>query len=145
MKAPPAGSGHRPPTNSDVVPRGLQIILVALTLILLIFGGWRFLNPIGFYTFNDLMLPAEPGLLSEVRAAGAIMVAFGVLVGWGAFRRSRSRRSIVIAAVLFSALAIGRLMGFALDGTPGSGVLTGSVIEAVCAAAALFALIRFRA
>lgn len=47
--------------------RGLKVILMVLALILVIFGGWRLLDPIGFYAFNGLKLPDDAGLLSGVR------------------------------------------------------------------------------
>jgi hypothetical protein len=124
--------------------RGLNISLIVLGLTLVIFGGWRLLNPIGFYTFSGLMLPDVAGLLSEVRGAGGIIMVSGVVVGLGAFRHAWSHTSVVLAAVVFLSLGLARLLGFALDGSPGADVIKGMAIELFFGGLALFAFFKYR-
>lgn len=121
-----------------------MVILVVLALTLVIFGGWRLVDPLGFYTFSGLDLPGEPGLLSEVRAAGAVIMISGLVVGLGALRPRWSRTAVVLAAVVFLALGLGRLLGIALDGSPGAEVLQGMVIELVFGVLALVAFFKYR-
>jgi len=42
--------------------------------------------PHAFHAMNDITLPADPSLLSEVRAPGGALIAIGALVLLGAFR-----------------------------------------------------------
>lgn len=123
--------------------RGLKIILIVLGLTLVSFGGWRLLDPIDFYTFSGLELAAEPGLLSEVRGAGAIIMVSGLLVGLGALRHAWSRTSVVLAAVVFFSLGLARLLGIALDGYPGAEVISGMAIELLFGGLALFAFFKY--
>lgn len=121
--------------------RRFKAILIVLALTLVIFGGWRLVDPIGFYAFNGLELPDEPGLLSEVRGAGGIITISGLIVALGALRHAWSRTSIVFAAVVFLSLGLARLLGMALDGSPGTDVIQGTAIELVLGGLALFAFL----
>lgn len=123
--------------------RAFKAILIVLTLTLVLFGGWRLVDPIGFYTFSGLELPDDAGLLSEVRAAGGIIMASGLVVGLGASRHAWSRISVVLAAMAFLSLGLARLLGIALDGSPGPEVIQGMAIELVLGGLALFAFVRY--
>jgi hypothetical protein len=124
--------------------RGFKVILIVLALTLVIFGGWRLVDPIGFYAFSGLELSDDAGLLSEVRAAGGIIMVSGLVVGLGAFRHAWSRASVVLAAVVFSSAGLARLLGIALDGSPGAEVIQGMAIELVLGVLALFAFFKYR-
>lgn len=119
-------------------------ILIVLALTLVVFGGWRLLNPAGFYRFSGLELPGQAGLLSEVRAAGGIIFVSGLVVGLGALRQEWSRASVLLAALVFLSLGMGRLLGIALDGAPGAEVLQGMTVELVLGGLAVFAYFRYR-
>ena len=118
--------------------RGLKVVLVVLGLILVIFGGWRLLDPIGFYTFSGLVLPDDAGQLSEVRGTGGIMMAAGIIVALAAYFHAWAHTAVVLAAVVFLSLGLARLLGIALDGSPGAGVVMGMVIELASGGLALF-------
>lgn len=124
-------------------PTPFRVILIILALTLVAFGGWRLVDPRGFYTFSGLALPDAPGLSSEVRAAGGVIMASGLIVGLGALRPTWSRAAVVLAAVVFLALGLGRLLGVALDGSPGAGVVQGMVIELALGALALTAFFKY--
>ena len=123
--------------------RWLNVILLVLALTLVVFGGWRLVDPIGFYTFSGLELSDDAGLLSEVRGAGGIIMVSGLVVGLGAFRHAWSRTSVVLAAMIFLSLGLARLLGIALDGSPGDGVIPGMVVELVFGGLALFAFLKY--
>lgn len=124
--------------------RGFRVILLVLALILIVFGGWRLIDPIGFYAFSGLELADEAGLLSEVRGVGGIITVSGLIVALGAFRPDWSRTSVILAAVVFLSLGLGRLLGVALDGSPGTEILQGMAIELFFGALALVAFYRYR-
>lgn len=123
--------------------KGFKVILIVLALTLVIFGGWRLVDPIGFYAFSGLDLPDDAGLLSEVRGAGGIIMVSGLVVGLGAFLHAWSRTSVVLAAVVFLSLGLARLLGIAVDGSPGADVIQGMVIELVFGGLALFAFFKY--
>lgn len=123
--------------------RAFKLILIVLAVTLVAFGGWRLVDPIGFYSFSGLELPDDAGLLSEVRAAGGLITAAGLVVGLGAFRHAWSRTAVVLAAVVFLSLGLARLSGIALDGSPGPEVLPGMGIELVLGSLALVAFFKY--
>lgn len=124
--------------------RGLKVILIVLALTLVIFGGWRLVDPIGFYNFSGLELSDDAGLLSEVRGAGGIIMVSGLVAALGAFRHSWSRTSVMLAALVFLSLGLARLLGIALDGSPGAEVIKGMTIELVLGGLGLFAFLKYR-
>jgi hypothetical protein len=130
-------------TTTDKESRVFKVILIVLALTLVIFGGWRLVNPIGFYAFSGLELSDDAGLLSEVRGAGGIIMVSGLVVGRGAFRHAWSRTSVVLAALVFLSLGLARLLGIALDGSPGAEVIQGMAIELVFGGLALFAFFKY--
>ena len=121
-----------------------KVILIVLALTLVVFGGWRLVDPIGFLTFSCLELSYDAGLLSEVRGAGGIIMVSGLVVGLGAFLQAWSRTSVLLAVMVFLPLGLGRLMGHALDGSPGAGVIQGMAIELVFGVRALYAFFKHR-
>jgi hypothetical protein len=141
--ATPPDSGEEMGTVTSDESRVFKGILIVLALTLVVFGGWRLVDPVGFYTFSGLALPDDAGLSSEVRGAGGILLVSGIVVGLGAVRRAWSRTAVVLAAVVFLSLGLGRLLGIALDGSPGAGVLQGMAIELVLGGLALFAFFRY--
>ena len=123
--------------------RGLKVILIVLALTLVIFGGWRLLDPTGFYTFSGLKLADDAGLLSEVRGAGGIIMVSGFIVGLGVFRHDWSRTSVLLAALVFLSLGLARLLGIAIDGSPGAEVIQGMAIELLFGGLAFFAFFKY--
>jgi len=143
-KATPPDTGEVMETvTSAAESRAFTGILIVLTLTLAVFGGWRLVDPIGFYAFSGLALPNDAGLLSEVRGAGGIMLVSGIVVGLGAVRHSWSRTAVVLAAVVFLSLGLSRLLGIALDGSPGAAVIQGMAIELILGGLALFAFFKY--
>ena len=130
-------------TTTGKESRLFRTILIVLALTLVAFGAWRLVDPVGFYVFSGLELPDDAGLLSEVRGAGGVILASGLLVGLGASRRAWSRTSVMLAAVVFLSLGLGRLLGFALDGSPGADVIQGMAIELALGGLALFAFFKY--
>ncbi len=122
----------------------LNTILIVLGLLLIGIGLWRLFDPIGFFQNSGITLDNQAGLLSEARATGGAVVGFGILILLGAFIQKLSYTSTIAAIVLFLGFGIARLIGFAMDGNPGDGVIQGIIIEFVFGLIAVFALFKYR-
>ena len=107
----------------------LKAILIVLGLLLIGIGLWRLFDPIGFFQNSGVTLDNQAGLLSEARATGGAVVGFGLLILLGAFIQKLSYTSTIAAIVVFLGFGVARLIGFAIDGNPGEGVIQGIIIE----------------
>lgn len=121
----------------------LKCILIVLGLLLIGIGLWRLFDPIGFFLNSGITLDNQAGLLSEARATGGAVVGFGLLILMGAFIQKLSYTSTIAAIVLFLGFGIARLIGLAMDGNPGVGVIQGIIIEFVFGLIAVFALFKY--
>ena len=122
----------------------LKAILIVLGLLLIGIGLWRLFDPISFFQNSGITLDNQAGLLSEARATGGAVVGFGLLILLGAFIQKLSYTSTIAAIVLFLGFGVARLIGFAMDGNPGDGVIQGIIIEFVFGLIAVFALLKYR-
>ena len=122
----------------------LKGILMVLGLILTVIGLWRLFDTITFFENSGLVLSNDAGLLSEARGAGGAVVGFGIVVLLGAFNQRLSYTSTIAAIVVFLGFGIARLIGFSLDGNPGTGVIQGIIVEFVFGLLAVFALFKYR-
>jgi len=94
-------------------------------------------DPRAFHATNGIELASAANAMSEVRAPGAALLAFGLLIGSGAFFRSVARLSTVTSAVLYLGYGLGRVVSYAVDGNPGEGLVGAMAIEFVLGALAL--------
>lgn len=94
-------------------------------------------DPQAFHATNGIELTSAANAMSEVRAPGAALLAFGLLIGSGALLRSLAHLATLTSAVLYLGYGIGRVVSFALDGHPGEGLLGAMAIEFVLGALAL--------
>lgn len=122
----------------------LKIILIVLGLLLTALGSWRLFDPIAFFENSGLVLDDNAGLLNEARATGGVVTGFGLLILSGAFIRKLSYTSTVAAMVLFLGFGIARLIGFAMDGSPGEALIQGIIFEFVFGLLAVFAFFKYR-
>ena len=122
----------------------LKGILILLGLLLTGLGSWRLFDPIAFFENSGLVLNNEAGLLSEARGTGGVVVGFGIVILLGAFSQRLSYTSTIAAIVVFLGFGISRVIGFALDGVPGEGVIQGIIFEFVLGLLAVFAMFKYR-
>jgi len=118
----------------------LKAILLGLGLPLLVFGGWRVVDIVGFFGFNGIELGYNVSMLNETRAAGGMVVGSALVILSGAFFPRMAFTSTVFAVVLFLSFGIARLYGIAVDGLPGEMILQGLFSEFVMGSIGVFAL-----
>lgn len=102
-------------------------------------GAFILAAPHAFYATYGITLGPDPSLLSELRAPGAGLAAFGGIMLAGIFLQRLHQAAIVAALTVFLAFPAGRLVGVVADGVPPSGILVALVLELAIAALCLFA------
>ena len=91
--------------------------------------------PHPFYASYGITLGDDASLLSELRAPGAGLAAFGLIMLLGLRRRAMLPVSMTAALAVYLTFPAGRLVGLILDGMP-----TASVIGALLVVLAIAAL-----
>lgn len=94
-------------------------------------GGAALFAPVAFFASNGIDLGASVSLRSEVRAAGGMNLAVGVLIFVGARLERMRRVSAWFAATFYLAYAASRLLGLALDGVPSESLVVAGAVELV--------------
>jgi hypothetical protein len=122
-----------------------KIMLCVSGLTALGIGTFILAAPLTFYASYGISLGDDASLLSELRAPGAGLAAFGALMLVGLVRHAFSTVSFVAALTVFLAYPAGRLVGLLVDGIPNGSILGALIIELVIAGLCLFAFrARFR-
>lgn len=122
-----------------------KIILGVSGVTALGIGAFILAAPHAFYASYGISVGDDANLLSELRAPGAGLAAFGALMLVGLVRSAFSHVSIVSALTVFLAYPAGRLVGLLVDGIPNGSILGAFLIEVVIAGLCLFAFrARFR-
>ena len=94
----------------------IRLFLGVEALLLAGFGVAYFLRPHEMGTLSGMLL-MEPAAVTDVRAYyGALQVGVAVFLGLGIVRVELIRPALLLLVVLFSSLAVGRLLGLWLDG-----------------------------
>ncbi|MEU5694847.1 DUF4345 domain-containing protein [Actinosynnema sp. NPDC020468] len=104
----------------------MKPLLAVSALVLLVIGAAQLLFPVRFHALNGVEID-DVDLLSEVRAAGGLLVALGLVVARGVVREPR--RALRVAAVAYLAYGLARLVAIAFDGPPGVGLLGATAAE----------------
>ncbi len=121
----------------------LQLITLLVSgLIAMGIGGAILFMPESFYASNGISLNGHAGLLNEVRASGAAVLACGVLAVSGAFAGSLTLTALIVSAVLYLSYGLSRLVSMALYGLPAEGLIYAAALELLVGALAAFTLRR---
>ncbi|GGL39495.1 DUF4345 domain-containing protein [Planomonospora parontospora] len=118
--------------------------LFASGLVVFLIGAATLLAPAALHGLNGIELGVEPGLLSEVRAAGGALLASGVLIGLGAFVPRLAFTAALLGTVTYLAYGLSRVLSIAVDGMPGSGLVLAAAVETALGLACALVLARRR-
>jgi hypothetical protein len=124
------------PTLFEKIALGLSG-LTALTI-----GAFILFAPHAFYASYGITLGEDANLLSELRAPGAGLAAFGLLMLLSIRRHAVLPVGMAVALTVFIAFPAGRLVGLAVDGMPSGSVIGALVVELIIAALCLAAFRR---
>ena len=122
----------------------LRLLLSVSGLIAFAIGASILLDPVGFHAGYGTDLGSEASLLSEVRAPGGALLVLGALMLVGVVARGFTHASTAIAAAVYLAYGLSRLVSLGLDGVPAQGLLVATGFELVLGAACVLALVRGR-
>lgn len=106
-----------------------KLTLGGAGLVALGIGATIAIAPDLFYASYGIALGPDPDQRSELRAPAANLVALGALILGGAVWSSLTRTAALVGTILFTAYAVGRLLGIGLDGMPSDGIVQAMVIE----------------
>ena len=120
----------------------LRFLLVLSGLIAIGIGASILFAPAQFHATYGTELGTDANLLSEVRAPGGALLVLGVMMLIGVFVKPFTLASTSIAAAVYLAYGVSRLVSIALDGVPDSGLVGATAIELVIGAACAVALVR---
>ncbi|MCE8554290.1 DUF4345 domain-containing protein [Ruegeria pomeroyi] len=104
-------------------------------------GAFILVAPHAFYAGYGIVLGQEPSLLSELRAPGAALAAFGAVMLAGIVRPALRQAAVIAALTVFLAFPAGRVLGLVVDGVPSGGILGALGLELAIAG---FCLLAFR-
>ncbi|MCR8726736.1 DUF4345 domain-containing protein [Frigidibacter sp. ROC022] len=124
------------PTLFEKIALGLSG-LTALTI-----GASILSVPHAFYASYGITLGEDASLLSELRAPGAGLAGFGLVMLLGIWRTAILPASMATALTVFIAFPAGRLVGLAVDGMPAGNVIGALFAELFIAALCLTAFRR---
>lgn len=124
--------------------KSLRILLAVSSLIASGIGAFILTAPAQFHASYGTDLGTNASLLSEVRAPGGALLALGLYMGLGVFRRALLESSAAVAATVYLAYGLSRLLSFGLDGRPDSGLVLAAGLELLLGAACAVLLVRSR-
>ena len=104
-------------------------------------GACLLVAPRAFLGGYGIALGPDPSLLSELRAPGAGLAAFGAVMLSGLVRPGLRQAAALAALTVFLAFPAGRILGLLADGPPSGAILLALAAEL---AIALLCLVAFR-
>jgi hypothetical protein len=124
----------------ELPARATRVLLAVSGAITIAIGAGLMFVPAQFQASAGIILGPDINLLSEVRAPGGFLLATGILILLGAFRRQMARLALLLSSLLYLSYAGARLVGILMDGMPSSTILTALGIEVVIGGLCLAAL-----
>jgi hypothetical protein len=122
----------------------LKVVLIISGLIAVFIGGAVLLTPVAFYATNGIDLGGNISLLNEIRAPGGALLAFGILIIFGAFLTELTFTSILLSTVLFLSYGLSRIISMVADGKPAETLIQAAILEIIIGLVCVFALVKYR-
>ena len=126
------------------ISKFVKVVLLTAGITALIVGSCLLFIPVTFQASAGIELGNDPGLLSEMRGPGALILASGVGMIAGAFVIEITLTALILSLVLYGAYGIARMLSLVVDGIPDTTIVAAMVAELIFAIASTFALISFR-
>lgn len=124
--------------------RFVNVVLLTSGIVALFIGSGLLFIPITFQSSAGIILNDDPGLLSEMRGPGAVILGCGILIVSGVFVSEITFTALVLSTLLYGAYGIARMLSLVVDGTPGTSIIAAMIAEFIIAGVSASALIKFR-
>jgi hypothetical protein len=121
-----------------------RILLGIAGVILLLVGAMTLLQPQVFFASEGITLGSDPGLLSEIRAPGGLLIGCGISILVGAFRPTITQTPLMLSAIVYGSFGLSRLLSMGLDGLPSTSLMGATVVELVIGGWCVVALLRLK-
>ena len=122
----------------------LRVLLAGAGLLAVGIGASILVAPASFHAGYGTDLGTDANLLSEIRAPGGALAVLGLLMLVGAFVPSFALASTTIAAAVYLAYGLSRLVSIAADGMPAGALLGATALELILGALFVVLLARWR-
>ena len=122
----------------------LKVVLFLAGLLILVVGGATLFFPEAFSAKHGVILAKDISLFNDIRGAGGLMFASGLLIISGAFMKKMAFTSAVVGSTVYLVFAFARIVSIVLDGMPAEGLIKATVVETVMGLIVLAAFIKFR-
>lgn len=122
----------------------LKTILFVAGAVFMAAGIGTLFFPIEFSAKHGVDLIQNTPTLNDIRGAGGLMLASGIIILLGVIHHRMAFTSTVVTAVMYSVFALSRMLSFQLDGSFTEGLLKATIVEVILGALGIFALIKYR-
>ena len=107
----------------------LKIFLTLAGLIAVGLGGAILLVPVAFYAGYGLDIDGQTTLINELRSHGLSLTGIGLFIMAGAVVARLATTALAVSAFFYLSYGLSRLVGLALDGWPGQGLVMSGAVE----------------
>ena len=121
----------------------LRVLLIISGLTAISIGASILITPEQLHASYGTELGTNANLLSEIRAPGGALFVLGLMMWAGAYTKRFTFASTAIAAAVYLAYGLSRLVSIGVDGVPGTGLIVATAIELLIGGACAVALRRF--
>ena len=121
-----------------------RILLGASGVILLLVGAATLLQPHAFFASEGIRLGNAPGLLSEIRAPGGLLIGCAISILLGAFRQTLTQTPLMLSAIVYGSFGLSRLLSIGLDGLPSASLMGATAVELAIGGWCVVSLLRLK-
>ena len=115
----------------------LKTFLAVAGVIAVGLGTLILLVPVAFYASYGLNLTGQVTLLNELRSHGLSLIGIGLFIMVGALISRLTTTALAVSTFFYLSYGLSRLVGLALDGWPGQGLVMSGVVELAVGSLAL--------
>ena len=118
----------------------IRALLCLSGVTLFMTGTIVMLEPQALFAASSATLDTVPGLLSELRSPGVLLMASGVIIILGGIRKDLTMLALMLSVLVYGTFGISRLFSLIFDGMPPTSILAAMGLELGIGAISLFLL-----
>ncbi|WP_255527040.1 DUF4345 domain-containing protein [Nodosilinea sp. LEGE 07088] len=119
-------------------------MLAVSGVILLLVGTATLLQPYAFFATEGIKLGNDPGLLSEIRAPGGLLIGCAIAILLGTCRQMITQAPLMLNAIVYGSFGLSRLLSMVLDGLPSAPLMGATAVELVIGGVCVVSLLRLK-